>query len=88
MSINDPYRLTYLKNRATWIVQQGNETFFDESRAMIEHDTAQEAIDWCAREKGAEPDLPEDEFQLALFAAGPHRRNSNDTGNEGKGQRS
>ena len=71
MSINDPYRLTYLKNRATWIVQQGNETFFDESRAMIEHDTAQEAIDWCAREKGAEPDFPEDEFQMALFAAGP-----------------
>ncbi len=88
MSINDPYRLVYQLSRATWIVKRGAETFFDESRAMIEHETMEEAFQWCVDEFGVEPDLPDGDFQLALLAAGPNRRNSNDTGNEDKGKRS
>ena len=47
MSINDPIIAFYYERRETWILKQGNETFYDEERRMREWQTEQEAIDWA-----------------------------------------
>ena len=46
MAINDPIRLEYYERRKTYILKQGNSTFFD-GNTMREWDTPQEAINWA-----------------------------------------
>jgi hypothetical protein len=68
MSIGDPLRLRYQTKRNTWIVCRGRETFYDDDRYLIEHETPEAAIAWSEAELGETPLMPDEVFQLALMS--------------------
>ena len=66
MSIDDPIEIEYQKNRTTFILMRGRETFYDEDRGMIEFDTIEEAKEWSRENLGIEPLDPSEEFQRKM----------------------
>lgn len=66
MGINDPISLFYLDKRETYVLGKrskytGNtELFYDNESALIEFETADEAIDFARDSLGVYPELPKD----------------------------
>ncbi len=58
MSINDPITVVYYERRNTYILKQGRETFYNESRNMREWNTAEEARQWAINNLGVDPNAP------------------------------
>lgn len=46
MSITDPLEVFYMERWDVYIVVQGRETFYDEERRIIEHETEEDAQEW------------------------------------------
>ena len=46
MSITDPLEVFYMERWGVYIVVQGRETFYDEERRIIEHETEEDAQEW------------------------------------------
>lgn len=53
VSLTDPFVIIYLKNRESWIIMRGRETFYNEDREMIEFKSSEKAMAYAIGELDA-----------------------------------